>query len=150
MVHAVFLCLLHLSSCLFSLSLPSLSAADFLVTLFCVFSPAACAGYPVWSNIPGGDRSKLPGKFVIFILNVFFPPVILLLSSSSWLLLLWFIRTQEHYVCANVPTPLWHPHEILQRVWITDCWVFKQNLPLKKAICAVKSHLFSRNMVEAN
>lgn len=36
-----------------------------------------------------------------------FPPVtlllFLLLSLSSWWLLLWFIRTQEHYVCANVP-----------------------------------------------
>lgn len=70
MVHALCLRFHLLSSCLLSLFLPSLSAADVLVTLFCIFSPAACAGYPVWSNIPGGDRSKLPGKFVIFILNV--------------------------------------------------------------------------------
>lgn len=70
MVHALCLLFHLLSSCLLSLFLPSLSAADVLVTLFCIFSPAACAGYPVWSNIPRGDRSKLPGKFVIFILNV--------------------------------------------------------------------------------
>lgn len=80
MVHAVCLLFHHLSSCLLSLSLPSLSAADLLVTLFCIFSPAACAGYPVWSNIPGGDRSKLPGKFVIFIKCVYFFP----LFSCCW------------------------------------------------------------------
>lgn len=45
---------------------------------------------------------------------------------------------------------VWHPHEIFQRVWITDRWVFNLNLPLKKPICAVKSHLFSPNMVDAS
>lgn len=80
MVHALCLHFHLLSSCLLSLSLPSLSAADMLVTLFCIFSPAACAGYPVWSNIPGGDRSKLPGKFVIFIKCVYFFP----LFSCCW------------------------------------------------------------------
>lgn len=70
MVHALCLRFHLLSSSLLSLFLLSLSTADVLVMLFCIFSPAACAGYPVWSNIPGGDLSKLPGKFVIFILNV--------------------------------------------------------------------------------
>lgn len=106
MVHALCLRFHLLSSSLLSLFLLSLSAADVLVMLFCIFSPAACAGYPVWSNIPGGDLSKLPGKFVIFILNVtiFFPVVFLLLWWWWCFLLWWFVRTQEHYVCANVPT----------------------------------------------
>ncbi len=100
MVHALCLLFHLLSSCLLSLFLPSLSAAEVLVTLFCIFSPAACVGYPVWSNIPGGDRSKLPGKFCdIYFKCVYFFPLLL-----WWFLLLWFIRTQEHYVCDNVLT----------------------------------------------
>lgn len=119
MVHAVCLLFHHLSSCLLSLSLPSLSAADMLVTLFCIFSPAACAGYPVWSNIPGGDRSKLPGKFVIFILNVsifsrcFLVVVVVVVVVIFVVVVHPYSGTLRLCQCSDT---VWHPHEILQRV----------------------------------
>lgn len=72
-----FFCVFILSPAVFSASLfPPESSRHCWWRSFCIFSPAACAGYPVWSNIPGGDRSKLPGKFVIFILNVSVFPVV--------------------------------------------------------------------------
>lgn len=57
--------------------------------VFFHFLPAACAGYPFWSCIPGCDHSKLHGKFS-FHFN--FPPGIPPLSRANTLFSFSFLR----------------------------------------------------------
>lgn len=71
----------HLTSSLDS----SILAGDVLFH----FLPAACAGYPFWSCIPGCDHSKLHGKFS-FHFN--FPPGIPPLSRANTLFSFSFLR----------------------------------------------------------
>lgn len=75
--------------------------------VFFHFLPAACAGYPFWSCIPGCDHSKLHGKFS-FHFN--FPPGIAPLSRANTLFSFSFLRrglTLSPLLCLVVVSRTW-------------------------------------------
>lgn len=115
--------------------------------VFFHFLPAACAGYPFWSCIPGCDHSKLHGKFS-FHFN--FPPGIAPLSRANTLFSFSFLRralTLSPLLCLVVVSRTWLIP--LSAAWtfsffclfgfFWDCWFcftfYFQNLLCLWAIC---------------